>query len=60
MKTKKRFEVEIEAKLIVEAFDEQTARKKAEAVVTSQRALGPDVRATGHGWTYAVTRQPAD
>ena len=60
MKTKKTFVVEVEAKLEVSAFDEAAARKKAERALAERRALGQDVRATGHVWTYAATRTPQD
>lgn len=56
MKTKKPFEIEIEAKILVDAFDEATARKKAEAALADRRALATDVRGTGHVWTYAATQ----
>jgi hypothetical protein len=59
MKTKKAFEVEIEAKLRVFAFDAETARKKAQAALAARREVGPDVEATGHVWTYATTREEA-
>jgi len=54
-KQKRTFQVEIEAKVTVEAFDEASARKKIEKALTSGRSLGPDVAATGDVWTYAVT-----
>ncbi len=41
------FVVEIEAKLIVHAFDEESARKKVEKAFASGRA----------GWTYVVVPQ---
>lgn len=59
-KTKRTFQIEVEAKLVVDAFDEGSARKKAEKVLTSQRFIGPDVRTSGEGWTYnAALMEPA-
>lgn len=49
---KRKFHVEIEAKLLVEAFDEASARKKAEKAFSRERALDTDVRAAGDVWTY--------
>ena len=54
-KQKRPFEVEIEAKLTVVAFDEGSARKKVERALRSGRALDADVEATGSVWTYATT-----
>lgn len=51
-KMKRTFQVEIEAKLLVEAFDEASARKKVEKTFGRQRALDSDVRASGEIWTY--------
>ncbi|MGH8571846.1 MAG: hypothetical protein ACREX8_04615 [Gammaproteobacteria bacterium] len=51
-KTKRTFQVEIEAKLLVDAFDEASARKKVEKTFSRARALDPDVRASGDIWTY--------
>lgn len=61
-KQKRPFEVEIEAKLTVQAFDEESARKKAERALARGRNLAVDVDATGAVWTYAAThvRDPAD
>ena len=53
-KQKRPFEVEIEAKLTVHAFDEDSARKKVERVFSSGRSLGADVTAGEGIWTYAV------
>lgn len=53
-KTKKTYRVELEAKLDVEAFDEDSARKKVEKLLGSTRSLGADVAATGSVWTYAA------
>lgn len=53
-KQKRPFVVEIEAKLAVQAFDEDSARKKVEKAFTSGRSLGTDVHAGKAVWTYAV------
>ncbi len=52
-KQKRSFLVEIEAKLTVHAFDEDSARKKVEKAFVSGRSLGADVEAEAV-WTYAV------
>ncbi len=54
-KKKRQFEIEIEAKLRVNAFDEASARKKVEKALAAGRAVGDDVSATGSVWTYAAT-----
>jgi cytochrome c556 len=53
-KQKRPFDVEIEAKLTVHAFDEESARKKVEKTFSSGRSLGADVEAGDGVWTYAV------
>jgi hypothetical protein len=53
-KTKKTYRVEIEAKLDVEAFDADSAKKKVEKLLGTQRGLGADVKTTGDIWTYAA------
>ncbi|MDP8937000.1 MAG: hypothetical protein M3O23_04620 [Actinomycetota bacterium] len=53
-KQKRPFVVEIEAKLTVRAFDEDSARKKVEKAFASGRSLGVDVNAGPGVWTYAV------
>ena len=53
-KQKRPLEVEIEAKLTVHAFDEDSARKKVEKAFTSGRPLGADVNAGDGIWTYVV------
>jgi hypothetical protein len=53
-KQKRRFDVEIEAKVTVYAFDEDSARKKVEKAFTSGRSIGTDVDAGDGVWTYAV------
>jgi hypothetical protein len=55
-KSKRQFEIEIEAKIRVDAFDESSARKKIEKVLAARRRLGDDVTATGDVWTYAATQ----
>lgn len=52
---KRTFRVEVEAKLLVDAFDEASARKKVEKALGRARALDTDVRATGEVWTYDTT-----
>jgi hypothetical protein len=54
-KQKRTFAVEIEARLTVEAFDEDSARKKVERAMASGKTWGPDVETTDSLWTYAVT-----
>jgi hypothetical protein len=56
-KRKRLFEVQIEAKLNVLAFDEESARKKVERALGAGRNLGADVDSTGVVWTYATTPQ---
>lgn len=51
---KRPFVVEIEAKLTVQAFDEDSARKKVEKAFARGRVLGVDVEAGAGVWTYAV------
>lgn len=58
-KQKRPFEVEIEAKLTVYAFDQDSARKKVEKAFASGRSLGADVDAGAGIWTYAV-KSPID
>ena len=53
-KTKKTFRVEIGAKIDVEAFDETSAKKKIEKLLSTRRDLAADIVATGHVWTYAA------
>ncbi len=52
-KQKRPYVVEIEAKLTVRAFDEDSARKKVEKAFLSGRPLGADVEADAV-WTNAV------
>ncbi len=54
-KQKRPFEVEVETKLTVQAFDESSARKKVERALATGRILDTDVEATGALWTYATT-----
>lgn len=58
-KMKRTFQVEIEAKLLVEAFDEASARKKIEKAFGKARALDTDVRANGEVWTYDASPSSA-
>jgi len=53
-KQKRPFVVEIEAKLTVHAFDENSARKKVAKAFASGQPLGVDVDAGAGVWTYAV------
>lgn len=52
-KQKRPFVVEIEAKLVVQAFDEDSARKKVEKAFAGRRPIGIDVAADAI-WTYTV------
>ena len=54
-KSKRQFEIEIEARVRVAAFDEASARKKVEKAMAARRRLRDDVSATGDVWTYAAT-----
>ena len=56
-KQKRPFLVEIEAKLTVHAFDEDSARKKVGKAFARGRPLGVDVDAGRGVWTYAVVPQ---
>lgn len=51
-KRKRRFEVLVEAKLTVDAFDEGSAQRKAERSLGKGRRLDSDVASTGHVWSY--------
>ena len=53
-KQKRPFLVEIEAKLTVRAFDEESARRKVEKAFSTGRSLGVDVDAGEAVWTNAV------
>lgn len=59
-KRKQPFVVEIEAKLTVMAFDDESARKKVEKAFAEGRAIGPDVEGVGTIWTYAVVPGDGD
>ena len=54
-KQKHPFQVEIEAKVTVLAFDEESARKKVERALAAGRNVGTDVEGTGVVWTYVTT-----
>ena len=56
-KQKRPFQVEVEAKVIVLAFDEASARKKVGRALAAGRNLGTDVEGTGAVWTYATTAE---
>ena len=53
-KQKRPFDVEIEAKVTVYAFDEDSARNKVAKAFASGRSIGIDVDAGDGVWTYAV------
>ena len=53
-KTKKTYRIEIEAKLDVEAFDEDSARKKIEKLLGVTKSVSADIAATGDVWTYSA------
>lgn len=53
MKRKRQFEVDVQTKLIVHAFDATTATKKVDEALKDRRHLGPDVTATGEVWSNA-------
>jgi len=53
-KQKQPFLVEIEAKLTVHAFDEESARRKVEKAFSTGRSLGVEVDAGEAVWTNAV------
>jgi hypothetical protein len=56
-KSKKPFVVELEAKVVVMAFDEASARTKVDRSFARDRAIGADVAATGHVWTHYAGRR---
>jgi hypothetical protein len=58
-KQKRRFQVEVEAKVTVLAFDEASARKKVERALAAGRNVATDVEGTGAVWTHATTHEPA-
>jgi hypothetical protein len=57
-KYKKPFEVLVEAKLAVDAFDETAARTKVERAFADGRVIADDVSATANTWTYDVVALP--
>jgi hypothetical protein len=58
-KQKRTYLIEIEAKLVVDAFDEASARKKVERAFAANKSLDGDVKSTGHVWTYhAAPEEP--
>ncbi len=56
-KQKRPFQVEIEAKVTVLAFDEASARKKVERALAAGRNVGTDVEGAGVVWSYATTSE---
>ncbi len=54
-KQKRPFEVLIEAKLSVQAFDQASAEKKVERALSKGRAVDTDVASTGEVWIYDAT-----
>lgn len=55
-KRKHPFTVEIEARLTVDAFDADSARKKVERLLGGRGRIGEDVYADGVVWVYHVDR----
>jgi hypothetical protein len=51
-KRKRSFEVLIEAKLSVQAFDLESARRKVERALAPGRLVDTDVRSSGQVWIY--------
>ena len=51
------FEVLVEAKLLVDAADEATARRKVEEAFARRRTVDAGVRATGNIWLYEATEE---
>jgi PadR family transcriptional regulator PadR len=58
-KRKRSFEVLVEAKLSVEAFDESSAQRKVERAFGRPRMIDGDVWTTGQVWIYEATPQEA-
>lgn len=58
-KRKRSFEVLVEAKLSVEAFDEASAQRKVERAFGRPRMVDSDVWTTGQVWIYEATPQEA-
>lgn len=54
-KRKRTFEVLIEAKLSVRAFDEASAQRKVERALGKGRPMDEDVWTTGQVWVYDAT-----
>jgi hypothetical protein len=54
-KQKREFEVLIEAKLSVQAFDQASAEKKVERALSRGRPVDTDVSSTGDVWIYDAT-----
>lgn len=51
-KQKRPFEVLIETKLSVQAFDQASAQRKVERALAKGRVLDTDVESTGDVWVY--------
>lgn len=58
-KPKRPFVVAIEAKMTIHSFDEDSAGKKVEKGLSSDRTLGVEVNAGAGVWTYVVVPQEA-
>ncbi len=58
-KQKRSFEVLIETKLSVQAFDQASAQRKVERALGKGRAVDTDVTATGEVWVYDATMDTA-
>ncbi len=56
-KRKRAFEVLIEAKLTVHAFDASSAQRKIERAFSKGRLIDADVATTGHAWVYDAVAQ---
>ncbi len=54
-KQKRSFEVLIEAKLLVEAFDEASAQRKVERALAKPHLVDADVWTTGQASIYGAT-----
>ncbi|MDP8992549.1 MAG: helix-turn-helix transcriptional regulator [Actinomycetota bacterium] len=54
------YEVLVEAKLLVDAADEEDARNKVEEALADRRVLDSGVRATGQAWLYEATPDDDD
>ncbi len=57
-KRKRSFEVLIEAKLSVQAFDRESARRKVERALAAGRTVDTDVTSSGQVWVYENDATP--